>query len=452
MTSEFVVDKVDYIRGFLEPCVFEYEDRRIHLYPQIKIYQNGVITVSLRVISPTIPIDSDSFIDNFLNLHFQGTRVLLVPPALLLWDSNYWLLKGSKDQLNTKGRVADLRELKRIKKIVEQKQMLEVGDTFSHLLVTVDPEGKLEKPSIKVDLLHSMIFSAVAGVLNQPRTGWQYIVFGQKPYRYEQGNFWYGMPSIFIKSFKNQPKSATKIREQFGFSLGQILARSKSLPQSSAQEILGESLRAFDDYTAHISSGARLWVYTSAFIENSKPFFDANHNHLIFAPEAQTEFVDYVQTSFRKLEETSTLSSASIESLIKDRKKRNILEQMVSSSSNVGEIQDLIRFALRVMKIEDLRSRVDENLLLHSERLKERRGLERQNFEWILVGLFGLLGATNLGKDVLKPLWLYWGWTVPVVKELADVFFIFLAVLLIGLSIFAFWWRYRKRLGDQIDY
>ena len=85
-----------YIRGYLNACYIGLGDRVIALYPMIKIYNNGVLILSFRIIAPINHVEYliDDFIKYDVNLYQHKADYIEVPPEwvelqtrdLLLWS------------------------------------------------------------------------------------------------------------------------------------------------------------------------------------------------------------------------------------------------------------------------------------------------------------------------------------------------------------------------------
>lgn len=92
--SDEITEDLPYIRGFLELFTIGVNDKLILLYPQVKIYSNGVFIVSFRILSPPdfkYPIEN--LIDNEINLFRHTTTDIAMPSSVikLFFESTHFL-------------------------------------------------------------------------------------------------------------------------------------------------------------------------------------------------------------------------------------------------------------------------------------------------------------------------------------------------------------------------
>jgi hypothetical protein len=249
-----MTESIHYVRGVMSPCVFESSFGEISLYPQLTLYENGVLNVTFRVISPSKTTNLDVFIEDYLNLFKHHVDELKVPPSLVNLDARNLLLH--KDQ---KDRRAALVDLKRVERLVKENTVMDSRGDFEYSLVSVnlDPTNNSDAP-MNLGLLKSMILSSVACLLNPPTSGWRFRWFGAKNRDFVSWGSWVGRPNVYIMSFENQPEKASEIHHRYQLALAKILARTTHIPPESAPEFVGKSLRLFEDYGLFANSALNL--------------------------------------------------------------------------------------------------------------------------------------------------------------------------------------------------
>jgi hypothetical protein len=78
-----------YVWAQLGACTFTAvapEARRIVLYPQLKIFESGVVVVHLRMLSPERPVLVEEFINRYLNAGLAAYRWVNVPLGIAAWS------------------------------------------------------------------------------------------------------------------------------------------------------------------------------------------------------------------------------------------------------------------------------------------------------------------------------------------------------------------------------
>lgn len=77
-----------YVRAFLGACNLEDprdEGSAVTVYPQIKIFETGVVMVELRMIAGSAPLYAQEFIRRFVNASFRSFGRAMVPPGIAAW-------------------------------------------------------------------------------------------------------------------------------------------------------------------------------------------------------------------------------------------------------------------------------------------------------------------------------------------------------------------------------
>lgn len=264
--SPMVAKEMLYFRAFLDPCELKIQGRILRFYPHITVHQNGVFQMHFRMISGGSLVSTREFINDFLNSPMSPADDILLPPALMRLDGRK-LLFG--DEYYDR-RITRLHEWSRLEDVIDKFTFYAEGepDSFSHNFISIDPEGKSKGPPVSLTTLTVMLGNALETLLNQPRMGWKYQFLGPKKARYTQGNFWSGVPAVYLLSMKDHPYMASEIHEKYASDLSHIMIRSKDIPTTHAGKHLGESLRLSEDYLCYSGTAVNLFVYSRSGIED----------------------------------------------------------------------------------------------------------------------------------------------------------------------------------------
>lgn len=83
VTSPLLQESAPYFRAFLDPIRLSNQNVRVLLYPQVKVYENGVFLIQFRVFSPQAGQPLEDFVRNILNLQWMDIEGIQVSPFLL---------------------------------------------------------------------------------------------------------------------------------------------------------------------------------------------------------------------------------------------------------------------------------------------------------------------------------------------------------------------------------
>jgi hypothetical protein len=184
-----------YIRGYLNACYMSINGRIVVLYPQIKIYNNGVFLLSFRIIAPKNHIEYpiDTFIKYDINLYRYKADYVEVPPEwlklhirdLLLWS------KGS-----VISRYKALHTINEINSNIDSK-IREINDgDFKFYVSHLEGSGDyifFDKGTF--DGIKDMVISSAYNVINPTNDGTKYIIKGPGNERYHIGDISVSRPS-----------------------------------------------------------------------------------------------------------------------------------------------------------------------------------------------------------------------------------------------------------------
>lgn len=402
VVSPMVAKEMSYFRAFLDPCELQIEGNNILLYPTIIVHRNGVFQMQFRLLSNGNLVSTRELIDRFLNSPMAAAKDILLPPALMRLDARKLLFE---DEYYGK-RSAHQSEWNRLNSIIEQATFRVEGDpdSFDHDLISIDPEGKGRGPQSSLATLTTMLGNALETLLNQPRMGWKYRLLGPKKPRYTQGNFWSGEPAVYLLTMRDQPKTATELQAKYAPELGHIMVRSKDISTTQAQKQLGASLRMADDYLSYTGTALNLFAYSRSGIEQRNDT-DPNGNGLVYALQAQVDFVDYINGSLWQCEERALLHARTVEELIANRERQTMYDYASRYPFHFGELNDWFSAVQKAKNIDATRASIAFNTTLNLEKFKERRNFKRQQFQWVMAALLGVIAAGTSGGKLVSLIW-----------------------------------------------
>ncbi|WP_221090912.1 hypothetical protein [Deinococcus aquaedulcis] len=400
--SPMVAKELLYFKAFLEPCELKTEGKHIRLYPSLTVHQNGVFQMHFRLMSNGNLISTRELIDDFLNSSMAVATDILVPPALMKLDGRKLIFEDDYYE----SRRSALRQWRRLENLIARSvNRVEGGpDSFDHDLISLDPEGKGEGAPMSLTTVTTMLSNALTTLLNQPRMGWRYRLLGPKKARYEQGEFWRGTPNVYLLSVRNHPLTASDIHSRYAAELGHIMSRSKDIPGPHAQKHLGESLRSAEDYLSYTGQALNLFVYSRSGRDGYEGD-DPNANELIYALQSHVDLVDFINGSLWQCEERALLHAHTVEELITNRKRQTLYDYASRRPFHFGELNDWFTEVQKAHNIEATRAAIAFNTTLNLEKFKERRNFKRQQFQWLMAALLGVIAAGTSGGKLVSLFW-----------------------------------------------
>ncbi len=408
--SILYLDQFSYLRGFMGACYFTREGKTQILYPQIKVYNNGVFITSYRIISSRSACRLDDFIDNELNMfkcHFDKVDV---PPGLMKIGTRSIVLERTGNPFR---RIRLWRIVNDTDKAIDTNTKTVDGGDFSFDVCPIGLNEETPGVSRTIRLLDDMISSSLAYILNNRIDGLGYMLRGQKKDNHNKGDFWYGHSTTYILSFVNQPNSSKELVRRYQTDLNRIMARTSSKGLKEPNSFLGKDLRMFDDYSAFIDFGVTLWIYGKKGLKSNIQYSDPNRGHLIYDKQILVESLIYLYMSHIRQMERTFRTSISTEQIIREKQHIMQIEEFIQKISNFGEIVDLLRYAGEKFDFKGLRERIEKNLELRAQSIRQKSTRDFRNFGLLISILFGSFGVFSFSEHILTPLWQYFKLWMP---------------------------------------
>jgi len=437
-------DQQRYIRAFLPMCQLCYERpatknepaRTLELlvYPQLKLYEDGVLLTELRILSGAPPYSMDQFIGEGVNLFELGAQTFQVPPALfreyvrstLSWTRNPILF-----------RVSSIPYFRRLDRWLAENTIVEHAGAFEFELAGVeqfaldqweDDWGRWKG----LRLLSRMIEQTVSGAIRS--------VLGNS---LRIGTSWRGRPSVYLLEFEGQPDDSRALDQDVKNELAKLMLRAPGLDgKIDASEVLGPDLRCFGDYSVFMNEVLTLWVFgREALTEESRA---KNWPGLVYDHQVEVEWIEHRFAAHQQLLDLSALAHRSIADVATRAARLSKLEHAVGRASRFGEIKDLLARADQCLKLDSARQEVRANLERKAMVIAEQRETHAQRFGWLLSLLLGVVGVPPLSETVTKPLWQYFGLWKPVEPELQTPWLVLVTVVLVCVAALLVW-----RIGSR---
>lgn len=441
LLNEKYRNSFNYIRGAMNPCRFKSGQRPVSLYPQLKIYNNGMLNLLFRQISPIFDYPVESFIEHEVNLFKNEIDEMETAPEIMKLSGRLHLHDYPIiSRLLKKNAILEAMD----NAIEKETEYVEEGDFSFYYTKVIKDNCEI----FNLDDLYGFFTSAIVYVINSNKKG-EIPTFSKLKYNF--GNYWTLRPSVFITDFKDQPYRSSKIHEDFKNHLGKIMARKSHPFYVDFSNFLGKNLREADDYCLYMNRGLTLWVFSKSGVDYNKKE-DPNLS-LTYEKQVQVECIDHLNISLKRMSETSSNLSLSYESVLINQLNQNDLEEFfLDDISSFGEINNIFKYASKKLNWDNLRKLIKAKIEIRSQFFNVKRDERYKNLAYLTTLIFGLIGVPTFADKVIGPLLLYYNVLLPTDSNLQILIFDLIAIILTFLFIGFGWFIIFMKLKRDEKY
>lgn len=367
-----------YIRGFVSEFSIKCNNSILNLYPQLKIYNNGIIILTFRMIAGDRVLDIEDFLNNRINLHSAIFEDIFIPKEIS--KLIVFILMGKKNK-----------NKKIIEKWTEKIKIDSDNEDFNfekcsikEILKLLDYEPILNFDFIKTIIFDNIIFSCIKDN--------------------DFGNYWLGRPTIYLLDYENQPNKSDEIIKIFDKEIASILSRGTLESIKNHKKLLQKDMRDFNDYSYFASKASSLFIYSKEGIKGNRVFSDLNRGHLIYDKQIIEEAMLYYFLSYKKEEEIVNRIN-NYPSIIKQKRYIKDFEFGIEDISYYGEIDEILLNFQNIFKIRKIKDNIDASLKLKEEETKEKRNINSKIISDVLYFFTLLFGAGTFCNNFVIPLY-----------------------------------------------
>ena len=330
-----------YLKGFLSPINVTFTTGHTKLlYPQLTIYNTGILNLTFRIMSPDMfDYELNSFIYNEINSSNLKIKYLEMP---------YELLENLKDF-----EFADWEK---------NRKTVELG-SFEHNFVKLDNFENLMD-------LNQFLISVISFHISKKFRKIDYY-----------NNYWLFSQSIYLLDYKNQPYHKEAIIENFKEYLIQILYRLPFLFDVNFSKELPKDLRELNLYCLFIINGMSLWVSSKNELEKFKE--DINNENNVYEKQVLVEAINHFNLLVNKLYEISS-NNKSYDDAIGLQKDLIYFQRLFKTSylSNFGEINHILNYCYEELEWEELIKLSNELLDIEKNHQIKRKN---ENLQYLVI-------------------------------------------------------------------
>jgi len=392
-----------HLRAALPPFILEHDDLSLPLYPWLKLYADGIMTLSFQLDTEWDGLDEADFIRQIVNLFQRYFERIWVQEKLQRMDAEQILVDAFEREYSIAGQSITTRKARQHIKEMRQrsKEALEEslgadGKQFEldgeawrlHQIAGSEGHAKWEAT---IDLCRSIYASAIGSqiVASGRRLGKNGVAI----------QLWQGRPSISLMRFADQPQRKDEIFKRYGPSISRILMRTPGLDNPPP---LPTDLRPFEDYCFHGNRGLLLWTWMLPDQAPVDAWEDANTRTLLQEHQARAEHFEYHNMRIARACAIAS-SPPSDEHLVHAYETLATAEGVINQSAQAGEITDALEYLMDVVGTMKIIASGKEQARWHLDERRFRNEKRKSRVDRWLAVIFGFVGAAGLAELVIKP-------------------------------------------------
>ena len=377
-----------YIKCFLSPIMVTFTpDHTKILYPQLTIYDTGILNLTFRIISPDkYNYEINNFIYNEINSNNLKIKEVKFP---------YEILENLK--------YLEIDELEKNKETIKL-------EPFEHDFVKLyDFENLLDLTQFLIQVISFQISKK----------------FRKIDY---YNNYWLYSQSIYLLDYKNQPYHKEEIIDNFREYLIQIMYRLPFLFDVNFSKELPKDLREINQYCLFIIKGMSLWVSSKDELEKFKD--DINNQSKVYEKQVLVEAINHFNLLANKLYEISYHNNGKYDEAIKLQKELINFQRLFKTTyvSNFGEINHILNYCYEELEWGELITLSNELLDIEKNHQNNRRS---DNIQYSVI----LLAIVTLCSQLL----LYYSIFKDEILFIGGILFLFFLSLILKEKIYYVW-------------
>ena len=335
-----------YIKCFLSPIMVTFTpDHTKILYPQLTIYDTGILNLTFRIISPDkYNYEINNFIYNEINSNNLKIKEVKFP---------YEILENLK--------YLEIDELEKNKETIKL-------EPFEHDFVKLyDFENLLDLTQFLIQVISFQISKK----------------FRKIDY---YNNYWLYSQSIYLLDYKNQPYHKEEIIDNFREYLIQIMYRLPFLFDVNFSKELPKDLREINQYCLFIIKGMSLWVSSKDELEKFKE--DINNQSKVYEKQVLVEI---------------SYHNGNYDEAIKLQKELINFQRLFKTTyvSNFGEINHILNYCYEELEWGELITLSNELLDIEKNHQNNRRS-DNIQYSVILLAIVTLCSQLLLYYSIFK--------------------------------------------------
>ena len=392
-----------YLRAALPPLILENNDLTLPIYPWLKLYADGIMTISFQLDTHWENLDEKDFIHDIVNLFQRYFDRIWVLSELQRMDGEQLITGAYINEMSIGGQSIVNRQSQKLIKEMQQKARITLEESLSkeggifnlhgeswelHQIAGSEEQGEWEAT---IDLCRSIY----ANVIETHVIGWN----KNKKETGAKSILWEGRPSISLMRYTDQPQSKKLLLEKYSSSISRILLRSAEIKEPPP---LPKDLRLFEDYCFHGNRAILLWTWLRSSSSPVNVWDDSSTRYRLLSNQARAEHFEYYNMHIARAC-TMANEPQSDEHLVYASKVLANANKVTHQSSQAGEITDALEFLMNTAGTTGLIASSKEQARWHLDERRYRTEKNRSYIDRWLAVIFGFVGAAGLADLIVKP-------------------------------------------------
>jgi len=400
--TQFQHNGTPYLRISLPPIVLDNEEYQLPLFASVKIYSDGIATLSFQLDASWEALDESYFLSDIVNIYNRCFKTIWVDSNLQKIDAEVVLKNAFEDYFSIGGKGFISWKIKRLINKMKRESQKGLDDSLQaeghsfqfgnmdYLLHQIAGTENNTSSESTVEQCREIYCHSIGSLL----------VSQIKDEKTSLSHFmWQGRPSISLLRFERQPDTKKALYKNFSRSISKILLRADKI---TSFPDLPPDLRAFDDCCLHANRAIFLWTWLRVKNSPKNAWDDAATSPKIFENQARTEQIEYHNMSIARACSWAQ-EPFSNGHLLHAYKTLARSESIIHQSSNSGEVTDALSYLIGKFGTTGLVSSGKEAARYHLDELKYNSDKAKSHNDSRLTFVFGLVGAASLAQFAVLP-------------------------------------------------
>ena len=393
-----------YLRAPLPPLVLERDGDILPIRPWLKLYADGIFTLSYQLDAKWEGLDEPAFIEDVVNFYQRYFDRIWVQAHIQRLESEQVLPKAFEDELSLGGQRLGGRLVRRLlkemrggnRRVLDESlgkngKTFEIGGESWELHPIAGSEDQ-ENWEATFELCRSLYANAVASTVVPHKK--------KRHQSFPRVTLWQGRPSISLLRFNGQPDTKNELIERFSPSISRVLMRSPTL---SGPPRLPPDLRVFNDYCFHGNRALLLWTWLRPSHAPDDAWADTCTRMHVLENQARSEHLEY--HNFRVARACAiTAAPPTDDHLMAAYEILASAETVVHHASQFGEVTDALEYMFDVTGTSRVISVGKEQARWYLDERRYQVEKDRSRLDRWLTVMLGFVGTAALANLVTLPM------------------------------------------------
>ena len=398
------------VRAFLGLCELRATTGVVRLYPQLKIYGNGVFVVEFRLLSPDEGTEFEDLIERHVNLLTVEAESIWMAPGLI---------RAAESAITH----AHTQHLGRPQ--TGETQVVDRGGLSFLLAPLTNAKSLLPVALGDLGVVLQYTMAALEWAANRHPQRWRRGPGNQL------GDYWVGHPVVYFIDYENQPDTLLDSSPVEGMAAA-VLSRSVNPPSPLIGGPL-EDLRGLGDFSMFLNDTVTAYFFARSELVSEHPSPEANWGHLFWEKQALAEAMQYQRLSHQRLVLLSASSGSSLAECLQQRAELMRVEAWLRPS-RFGELNAILSKAQEYFGLAGMRERVRDNIETARQVCQDRRSYRLSTLALTVTIVLGLASAPAIADAFSIPILDDVGWLKTPLQPMTAVV-VYLATFVLALSV-----------------